>query len=291
MDRLSAVLQKYDFSLTDKAVAERVKMFLADAPKNMQKSVFSNIVGMVGVTSLHSQDTDESISALVGKINGFDDKFEILPHPAAICIYPEFVSLVKSLLTEDVEIAAVAGGFPHSRTFTEVKIAEVSMCVAEGATEIDVVMPVGKMLDGRFEEIYDELSELKAACRDARLKVILETSLLHDAETIKQAAVIAMVSGADFIKTSTGKDGQCATPEAVYVMCNAIAEFNKLNKTKVGIKIAGGVSTTASAVDYYTLVQKVLGDEWLTPELMRFGASRLLNSLLTSIVGDSVVYF
>ena len=185
----------------------------------------------------------------------------------------------------------MAGGFPNSQTFIEVKIAEVSMAVMEGASEIDVVIPVGKIVSDNLEEVYNELSEIKEACRDAKLKVILETGLLKNAETIKKAAVVAMVAGADFIKTSTGKGPKGATLEAAYVMCKAIKEFNTKNGSKVGVKIAGGVSETEDAVKYYTLVQNILGEEWLKPELFRIGASRLVNNLLTSIVGKEVKYF
>lgn len=292
MDRISAALQKYTYNLTNEEAQKKVDEIIAKEYKeNDQLAVYRQIVGMVDLTSLHSQDSDDSITALVDKINKFDDKFEILPHPAAICVYPSFVPIVKDSLTEDVEIAAVAGGFPHSNTFIEVKIAEVSLAVAEGATEIDVVLPAGKVLSHQYDEVFNELTEIKEACRDAKLKVILETSILRDAETIKEAALIAMIAGADFIKTSTGKESQCATPEAVYLMCDAIAEFNKINNTKVGIKVAGGVATTADAVKYYTIVKHVLGEEWLTPELFRFGASRLVNNLLTSLDGQPVQYF
>lgn len=285
-------MQKFDYSLTNEVAASRAQEIIEKEYKNNdQLAVYRQIVGMIDLTSLKSEDNEESISKLVEKVNAFDEKFEILPHPAAICVYPSFVSTVKNSLTEDVEIAAVAGGFPHSNTFTEVKIAEIGLALVEGATEIDVVMPVGKVLAKQYDEVFEELVEIKSACRDAHLKVILETSLLKDAETIKEAALVAMMAGADFIKTSTGKDAQCATPEAVYVMCDAIAEFNKANNTKVGIKVAGGVSTTSDAVKYYSIVKSVLGEEWLCPELFRFGASRLINSLLTSLDGQTVKYF
>ncbi len=292
MDNLTPLLQKYTYELTNQQAFENSqKIITEEASKNKTAAVYSQILSMVDLTSLHSQDTTNSITELVNKVNDFDDKFDVLPHPAAICIYPEFVPLVKDILTENVEIAAVAGGFPHSRTMIEVKIAEVAMCVADGASEIDVVMPVGKVLEKQYEDIYEELIEIKAACREAKLKVILETSLLPTAEVIKEAAIVAMAAGADFIKTSTGNDGQCATSEAVYVMCDAIAEFNKLNNVKVGIKIAGGVATADDAVNYYTIVNHMLGKQWMTPSLMRFGASRLTNSLLSALKGSTISYF
>lgn len=292
MDRLTAVLQKYDYSLTEADIKKRVDQMLdKHLSENLQKSVYSKLIGHVDLTSLKSDDNDASITSLVEKLNLFDDKFEILPHPAAVCVYPAFVGLVRDTLTEEVEIAAVAAGFPHSQTMTEIKIAEVAMCVAAGATEIDVVIPVGRVKARQYEEIFEELTEIREACRGAKLKVILETSLLREPDLIKEAAVVAMVAGADFIKTSTGKDAQCATLEAVYVMCSAIAEFNKLNDTKVGLKVAGGVSTANDAVRYYTLVQQMLGEEWLTPDLFRIGASRLVNSLISAVVGQEIVYF
>ncbi len=292
MDRLTAVLQKYDYSLTEADIKKRVDQMLdKHLSDNLQKSIYSKLIGHVDLTSLKSDDNDASITSLVEKLNLFDDKFEILPHPAAVCVYPAFVGLVRDTLTEEVEIAAVAAGFPHSQTMTEIKIAEVAMCVAAGATEIDVVIPVGRVKARQYEEIFEELTEIREACRGAKLKVILETSLLREPELIKEAAVVAMVAGADFIKTSTGKDAQCATLEAVYVMCSAIAEFNKLNDTKVGLKVAGGVSTANDAVRYYTLVQQMLGEEWLTPDLFRIGASRLVNSLISAVVGQEIVYF
>ncbi|MCQ2234077.1 MAG: deoxyribose-phosphate aldolase [Paludibacteraceae bacterium] len=292
MDRLTAVLQKYDYSLTEADIKKRVDQMLdKHLSENLQKSIYSKLIGHVDLTSLKSDDNDASITSLVEKLNLFDDKFEILPHPAAVCVYPAFVGLVRDTLTEEVEIAAVAAGFPHSQTMTEIKIAEVAMCVAAGATEIDVVIPVGRVKARQYEEIFEELTEIREACRGAKLKVILETSLLREPELIKEAAVVAMVAGADFIKTSTGKDAQCATLEAVYVMCSAIAEFNKLNDTKVGLKVAGGVSTANDAVRYYTLVQQMLGEEWLTPDLFRIGASRLVNNLISAVVGQEIVYF
>ena len=292
MDRFDALLEEYDFTLTDRNVAADVEKIVADNfRKNMEKSVYSKLISLVDLTSLNTEDTVEDISNLVRKVNDFDDDFEILPHPAGICVYPSFVSTVKDTLQEDIQIVSVAGGFPNSQTFIEVKIAEVSMAVMEGASEIDVVIPVGKIVSDNLEEVYNELSEIKEACRDAKLKVILETGLLKNAETIKKAAVVAMVAGADFIKTSTGKGPKGATLEAAYVMCKAIKEFNTKNGSKVGVKIAGGVSETEDAVKYYTLVQNILGEEWLKPELFRIGASRLVNNLLTSIVGKEVKYF
>ena len=292
MDRFDALFAKYDMDLDVNNVQQEVKKILLDNyDKYNQKSIYSQILSMVDITSLNPTDSVKSISEFVEKINKFDSKFEILPHPAAICVYPKFVSTVKDNLIEDLQIASVAGGFPDANTFIEVKVAEVAMAVMEGATEIDVVIPSGMVISGDFEEIYDDLSEIKSACRDAKLKVILETGVLMDPVLIKKAALVAMNAGADFIKTSTGKVSLGATYEAVYIMSKAVSEYNALNNTKVGIKVAGGVSTTEQAVSYYAIVASVCGEEWLNPSLLRFGASRLVNSLISSLSGMEVKYF
>ncbi|MCQ2231528.1 MAG: deoxyribose-phosphate aldolase [Paludibacteraceae bacterium] len=292
MDRFDALFEKYDMNLDACQIQEDVKKILLDQyDKYNQKAIYSQILSMVDITSLNPTDSVKSITDFVEKINKFDTKFEILPHPAAICIYPKFVQTVKDNLMEDMEIASVAGGFPDANTFIEVKVAEVAMAVMEGATEIDVVIPSGMVISGEYEEIYEDLQEIKAACRDAKLKVILETGVLMDPVLIKKAALVAMNAGADFIKTSTGKVSIGATYEAVYVMAKAAAEYNVLNNAKVGIKVAGGVSTTEQAVSYYAIVASILGDEWLNPNLFRFGASRLVNALISSLSGSEVKYF
>ena len=292
MDKFNQLFNQYDFSLTNNRLSLELDKIMADGySKNRQKSVYSKLLSFIDITSLNTDDTVDKIIRLTEKINAFDDHFEVLPHPAAICVYPNFVSAVKDALSENLEIAAVAGGFPHSQTFTEIKIAEVAMAVMEGATEIDTVFPVGNFLSGNFQEVYEELFEIKASCRGAKLKVILETGLLQEAEAIKKAAILSMTAGADFIKTSTGKTYQGATLEAAYVICNAIKEFYTKNGTKAGFKVSGGVSEVDDAVRYYTIVEKILGKEWLSPTLFRIGASRLVNNLLTEIEGKKVEYF
>lgn len=292
MDRFDALFAKYDMDLDATQIRQDVKKILLDKYDTYnQKSIYSQILSFVDITSLNPTDSVASITEFVEKINKFDTKFEILPHPAAICVYPKFVQTVKDNLVEDLEIASVAGGFPDANTFIEVKVAEVAMAVMEGATEIDVVIPSGMVFNGEFEEIFDELSEIKASCRDAKLKVILETGVLNDPVLIKKAALVAMNAGADFIKTSTGKVSVGATYEAVYVMAKTISEYNALNNVKVGLKVAGGVSTTEQAVSYYTIVASVLGEDWLNASLFRFGASRLVNALISSLCGQEVKYF
>jgi deoxyribose-phosphate aldolase len=208
-----------------------------------------------------------------------------------MCVYPALVQTAADTLTEPIGIAAVAAGFPASQTFVEIKVAESAMAVAAGATEIDIVISIGKFLEGNYQEVFDEISEVKAAIQDAHLKVILETGALKTAENIYKASIIAMAAGADFIKTSTGKVPVNATPEATYVMCQAIKAWKEKTGVKVCYKPAGGVSTTAEAVQHYTLVKEILGEDWLNNESFRFGASRLANNLLTSITGNEVKYF
>lgn len=292
MDRFDALFEKYDMDLDMNQIQSEVKKLLMDNyDKYNEKAIYSQILSMVDITSLNLTDSVKSITEFVEKINKFDTKFEILPHPAAICVYPKFVQTVKDNLMEDLEIASVAGGFPDANTFIEVKVAEVAMAVMEGATEIDVVIPSGMVIAGEFDEIFEDLQEIKASCRTAKLKVILETGVLMDPVLIKKAALVAMNAGADFIKTSTGKVSIGATYEAVYVMAKTVAEYNSKNDTKVGIKVAGGVSTTEQAVSYYAIVASVLGEEWLNSNLFRFGASRLVNALISSLSGSEVKYF
>jgi deoxyribose-phosphate aldolase len=228
---------------------------------------------------------------MVEKVNNFKATYPQLPNVAAICVYPALVPVVKEYLTENVGIASVAAGFPASQTFIEVKIAETAMAVLEGATEIDIVISIGKFLEGNYEEVHEEITEIKSSCRDAHLKVILETGALKNASNIKKASILAMNAGADFIKTSTGKIPVAATVEATYIMCHAIKEWHQKTGLKVSYKPAGGIVTTEDAVKHYTLVKEILGNEWLNNTRFRFGASRLANNLLSSIEGKEVKYF
>lgn len=292
MDRFDELFSKYDFSNLDFAtISNKANQLVRDSfDRNNDKAIYSQLLSFIDITSLNFGDSPESIISFVNKINVFDDHFEILPHPAAICVFPAFVPIVKDNLQENLDIASVVG-FPYPHTFTEVKIAETAMAVIEGASEIDYVLPVSSFLAGNYDEVYMELTEIKSACQNAKFKVILETGLLNSPELIKKASILAMAAGADFIKTSTGKYSINASFEAVYVMANAIKEFNQLNASKVGLKVAGGVSTTADAVSYYSLVKSVLGEEWLTPDYFRIGASKLVNNLLSSISGQEISYF
>lgn len=279
-------------SITDEQVKQEMEQLLsAHFEENNTTEVYKRCFNSIDLTSLKETDTEEEIRSMVEKVNNFEENFPDIPNVGAICVFPSMVSTVKATLTEPVGIAAVSAGFPASQTFIEVKVAETAMCVMEGATEIDVVISVGKFLAGKYDEVFEELTEIKSACRDAHLKVILETGALKTAANIKKASVLAMAAGADFIKTSTGKIPVAATPEATFIMCTAIKDWNEKTGAKVGYKPAGGIATAEDAVKHYTLVKEILGDEWLNNKLFRFGASSLANKLLSSIRQEEVKYF
>lgn len=292
-NKFTELFKTYDCdSLTDEQVKNEVaKILSAHFAENNNEAVYRECFSCIDLTSLKETDNEAGIMKMVEKVNDFEEVFPEMPNVAAICIYPALVPVVKATLTEPIEIASVAAGFPASQTFTEVKVAETSMCVMEGATEIDVVISVGKFLEGKYEEVMDELTEIKSACRNAHLKVILETGALQSASNIRKASILALQSGANFIKTSTGKIAVSATPEATYIMCNAIKDWYEKTGIKAGYKPAGGISTTEEAVKHYTIVKEILGEEWLNNEYFRFGASSLANKLLTSITGEEVNYF
>ena len=279
-------------SITDEQVKQEMEQLLsAHFEENNTTEVYKRCFKSIDLTSLKETDTEEEIRSMVEKVNNFEENFPDIPNVGAICVFPSMVSTVKATLTEPVGIAAVSAGFPASQTFIEVKVAETAMCVMEGATEIDVVISVGKFLAGKYDEVFEELTEIKSACRDAHLKVILETGALKTAANIKKASVLAMAAGANFIKTSTGKIPVAATPEATFIMCTAIKDWNEKTGAKVGYKPAGGIATAEDAVKHYTLVKEILGDEWLNNKLFRFGASSLANKLLSSIRQEEVKYF
>lgn len=277
----------------DTKVKEAVdKIIDAHFDENNNQEVYRFLFNTIDLTTLKATDSPQSVAAFTERVNAFDEEHPELKNVAAICVYPNFAQVVRTVLeVSDVEVACVSGGFPSSQTFIEVKVAETALAVEGGADEIDIVLNVGNFLDGDYEEVCDEITEQKAACRDARLKVILETGALKSAANIKAASVLALNSGADFLKTSTGKEYEGASLEAAYVMCEAIKEYHKATGRMVGFKASGGVSTTADAVKYYTVVKEVLGEEWLTNEYFRIGASRLANNLLTDILGTETKFF
>ena len=280
-DRYHEAFQKFEPTLPDAQVSVAVNALLdKHYSENFNPEVLKTIHGCIDLTSLTSLDTKESIWKMVDSVNDFEGTNPEIPNVAAICVYPLFVETVKQALTaQGVNIASVAAGFPASQTFTEVKIAETAMAVMQGADEIDVVINLGYFMEDNFQELAEELEEIKASCREAHLKVILETGALVTAENIQRASILAMYSGADFIKTSTGKGYPGATLEAVYTMCKTIKTYHSITGNKVGLKVSGGVRTAEDAVRYYTIVKEILGKEWLTKELFRIGASSLVGDI------------
>lgn len=256
------------------------------------KKQLMSMLNMIDLTSLNTTDNKSTILRFTGNVNSFSGRYKNIPNVAAICVYPNFVAVVREKLTvRNVRIAAVAGGFPTSQTFRTIKVTETKMAIDAGADEIDIVIPVGTFLGKDFERVADEIREIKAVMGEKQLKVILETGLLVENDLIFRASMIAMDAGADFIKTSTGKTSLSATPEAAFIMCRAISDFYSETGIKVGFKAAGGIVTAADAYTYYKIVALQLGDEWLTNKLFRIGASRLANNILTEISGCPVTHF
>ena len=292
-DKYSKAIADSKVITDDSAVAEAKKKIIDEHfDENNNHDVYKFLFNTIDLTTLKSTDSPQSVAAFTERVNAFDEEYPELQNVAAICVYPNFAQVVRTVLeVSDVDVACVSGGFPSSQTFAEVKVAETALAVEGGADEIDIVLNVGNFLDGDYEEVCDEISELKEACREARMKVILETGALKTAANIKAASVLSLYSGADFLKTSTGKEFEGASLEAAYVMCQAIKEYYETTGRMVGFKAAGGVSTTADAVKYYTLVKEVLGEEWLTNEYFRLGASRLANNLLSDILGKETKFF
>ena len=287
------VIAEYSNAMSDEEVADKVKKIIEEKVEvNNTIEVKKLLFNCIDLTTLKCTDSEESVMQFTEKVNEFDDKYPDLKNVAAICVYPNFAKIVNDTLqVENVEIACVSGGFPSSQTFQEIKIAETAMAIHDGATEIDIVLNVGKFLSGDYESVCDDIQELKSVCGDKHLKVILETGALKSAENIRKAAILSVYSGADFIKTSTGKESPVATPEAAYVMCRTIKEYYQKTGRKIGFKPAGGINSVHDALVYYTIVKEVLGEEWLTNKLFRLGTSRLANFCLSEILGEEVNLF
>ena len=286
-------LEKYNTDIQDNEVKEAVKQIIAEkVSENDTPEVKKFLFGSIELTSLNTTDTEEKILAMTEKVNQFDSAYPTLPHVAAICAYPCFTKLIsESLEVDGVEITNVTGNFPSSQTFIECKTVETALAIKDGATNIDIVMPVGKFLSGDYEGMCDDINELKQTCGDVPMKVILETGDLGNCSNIKKAAILSMYAGADYIKTSTGKEKVSATPEAVYVMCQAIKEYYEETGIQIGLKPAGGINSVMDAVIYYTIYKEILGKQWLTNEWFRLGTSRLANLLLSEIVGTETKFF
>ena len=293
VSKYEQALRKYNLDLNDEEVKEAVAKIIAEkVPENDTPEVKRFLMGSVELTSLNTTDSEESILRFTERVNDFEATYPDLPHVATICVYPCFAQIVsQSLEVEGVEVACVSGSFPSSQALIEVKIAETALAIKDGATEIDIVMSVGKFLSGDYETLCDEIAELKAVCGERKMKVILETGCLKTASNIKKASLLAMYAGADYIKTSTGKLSPAATPEAAYVMCQAIKEYYDETGIQIGFKPAGGMHTVRDAIVYYTIVKEVLGEQWLTNQWLRLGTSRLANLLLSEVTGQDVKFF
>ncbi|MGN0282333.1 MAG: deoxyribose-phosphate aldolase [Prevotella sp.] len=293
LSKYEQALSKYRTKISDEEVRNAVRQIIAEkVHENDNLEVKKFLMGSVELTTLKTTDSEDSVLAFTEKVNQFDETYPNLPHVATICVYPCFAKTVsESLEVDGVEIACVSGSFPSSQALIEVKVAETALAIKDGATEIDIVMPVGKFLSGDFEGVADEISELKQVCGEHKMKVILETGCLKTAENIKKASLIAMYAGADYIKTSTGKLEPAATPEAAYVMCQAIKEYYNETGIQIGFKPAGGLNSVMDALIYYTIVKEVLGEKWLTNQWLRLGTSRLANLLLSEVVGEETKFF
>jgi deoxyribose-phosphate aldolase len=272
--------------------AEVEKIISEHFDENNNTEVYKFLFNTIDLTTLKSTDSPRSVAAFVDRVNAFDDEYPQFKNVAAICVYPNFAQVVRTVLdVTAVNIACVSGCFPSSQAPIESKIAETALAIEGGADEIDIVLNLGNFFDEDYEEVCDEISEQKQACRDGHLKVILETGALKTAEHIRNASILACYSGADFIKTSTGKEYPGATLEAAYVMCKCIKEYYEKTGRMVGFKCSGGVATTKEAVQYFTIVKEVLGEDWLTNEYFRIGASRLANNLLSDMLGSEIKFF
>ena len=294
LSKYEQALSKYNVELDDAAVKAAVRDIIANkVSENDTLEVKKFLFGSIELTTLKTEDSDTSVMAFTERVNAFDNEYPDMPHVATICVYPCFAEIVKDTLeVEGVEIACVSGSFPSSQARIEVKVAETSLAVKDGATEIDIVMPVGKFLSGDYEGMCEDISELKNACgKDVAMKVILETGDIKTASNIKKASILSMYAGADYIKTSTGKEKISATPEAAYVMCQAIKEYYDETGIQIGFKPAGGINTVMDAITYYTIVKEMLGEKWLTNKWFRLGTSRLANLLLSEIQGEEVKFF
>ena len=293
MDKYLETLGKYDVNLNDEEIKAEVEQIVADNfESNNNVDVLKFSLGCIDLTTLNPTDNEERVRNFTQRVNDFEDKYPELDNVASICVYPNFAEVVNmNLDVSEVHTTVVAAGFPSSQTFNEIKVAECALAVASGADEVDIVIGVGQFLQGAYEEMCDTIAECKAACKDAIFKVILETGALKTASNIMKASILAIYSGADFIKTSTGKLDPAATPEAVLVMCKAAKAYYEQTGNKIGIKVAGGVRTPEDAVKYYCIVKSVLGEEWLTKDLYRIGASSAANNLLSAILGEPVKHF
>ena len=292
-NKYTQALKESNVCADDTIVKSEVEKLLAEhVDENRNQEVFKFLLNCIDLTTLSSTDSEKSVAAFTQKVNEFENSYPQYKNVAAICVYSNFAGIVSSNLeVSDVNLAVCSANFPSSQARLEVKCAETALAVADGANEVDIVFNLGYFMDEDYEEIADEISEIKEAAGDALLKVILETGALKTAENIKKASILSMYSGADFIKTSTGKIYDGATPEAAFVMCQCIKEYYEKHGVMIGFKASGGVRTSADALIYYTIVKEVLGEEWLNNRYFRIGASSLANNLFADITGEQKKVF
>ena len=292
MDRYRKVLDASNVPVDKDFIKKEIEKISEKIPELRKPEVYTKIFNCIDLTTLNTTDSQDSVRGFVQRVNDFDNEYPQYPNVAAVCVFSNFSGIVRSTLeVTGVKIAVVAGGFPSGQTFSEVKVADTALAVAEGADEVDVVMNLGMLLDENYEELCDELIEVKHAAKDAHMKVIIESGALKEPEKIRNASILAMYSDADFIKTSTGKVYEGASPEAAYVMCRCIKEYYENTGRKVGFKAAGGVRSADDALLYYAIVKEVLGEEWLDNSLFRIGASSLANSILAKMQDEEEVKY
>ena len=293
------LLTKYGYAPDQEAIARALEVMASNLENVGSEQVYKDCFSMMDLTTLKTDDTPASVEKLVNKVNSFNETYPEWPLPASICIYPNFAGTVKDARKADFNITVVSACFPSSQSFLEVKLKECELAVEQGADEVDIVLALNSFLAGEYGKASEEIRAVRE-CIDAaagkqgrkvHLKVILETGLLRTPERIAQASFLAMEAGADFIKTSTGKVDVNATPVAAYVMCECIAKYHAATGKKIGFKPAGGISSAADALCYYSIVASVLGKDWLNKELFRFGVSRVANSILAAVEQKTVSYF
>ena len=291
--------EKYNYSPDREAIGRALDIIAANLDNVASEQVYKDCFSMMDLTTLKTDDTPASVTKLVNKVNSFRDSYPEWPLPASVCVYPNFASVVKDARACDFNITVVSACFPSSQSFLEVKLKECELAVEQGADEVDIVLALNAFLAGDHEAASEEIRQVRRCIdeaarkqgREVHLKVILETGLLRTPEAIAEASFLAMEAGADFIKTSTGKVDVNATPVAAYVMCECIAKYHAVTGKKIGFKPAGGISTAADALCYYSIVASVLGKEWLTKNLFRFGVSRVANSILSAVEQKTVGFF
>ena len=292
-------LEKYAYAPDQEKMGRALEMIASNLENMGSEQVYKDCFSMMDLTTLKTDDTPASVAKLVGKVNAFNETYPEWPLPASVCVYSNFARTVAQERKCDFNITVVSACFPSSQSFLEVKLKECEMAVEQGADEVDIVLSLNKFLAEDYEGAAEEIRQVRSCIdavarkqgRQVHLKVILETGLLRTPEGIAQASFLAMEAGADFIKTSTGKVDVNATPAAAYVMCECIARYHQVTGKKIGFKPAGGISSAADALCYYSIVSTLLGKEWLNKELFRFGVSRVANSLLAAVEEKTVSYF